>query len=395
MKTKLLIFGITGDLSTRKLLPALHHIVARGDCAPLEIIGISRREVDVSELIEGATKSLDLCQHTRVVTMDVAKASEYQRLKQEIDQQADEQIVVYLSVPPGAAADIVDFLGQADINDSRVKIMFEKPFGYDETSARDFVQRTARYYDEQQIYRIDHFMAKDVAQDVLQLRRDADSRHHVWSSDDVASVTVAAYETLGVEDRAHFYEQTGALRDVLQGHLMQLLSLVLLDPTGDFELEQLPERRLAALEKLAVADPDYAIRGQYQMYGQEVENEGSTIETYVRVKLSSTDERWQGVPLVLETGKRLDRKETTIHVRYHDGTEDVFTEGKRDASFPVADAYERVLIEAMKGNKYIFTTSPEIIRAWQVLGPIQRAWDMNQMPLLEYQQGAQPGTIRP
>lgn len=390
MTTKLLIFGITGDLSRRKLLPALRDIVRSGECEPLSIIGVSRRDVDIQELIEQATGDTELVNRTSVVTMDVANPDDYRRLRDEIALQSDEQLVIYLSVPPSAAADIVDFLGEAKLNTANVKIMFEKPFGFDVTSAHDFIDRTKRYYDEKQIYRIDHYMAKEVALELLRMRSDASHRHHSWSSKTVDHIEVFASETLGVEDRAEFYEQTGALRDVVQGHLLQLLSLVLMDASGEFTLEQLPQRRLAALENLNVADPAESTRGQYEGYDVAVGNPGSRTETFARLTLKSADTRWADVTISVATGKMLAAKTTAVIIYYKDGTTDEFIEGALHTSGErLKDGYERVLVEAIKGQKYIFTTSQEIILAWEIVGRIQEAWAMEDRPLVTYAEGTQ------
>lgn len=388
MKTKLVIFGITGDLSTRKLLPALDEIVKSEACGKLSIIGVSRREVDVAELVQQSTGNDSLAALTNIYTMNLSEPSDYDGLKRHIDLQADEQAVIYLSVPPSAATDIVDFLGKAGINGENVKIMFEKPFGFDLDSAKDMVERTGRYFDESQIYRIDHYMAKEVAAEVLRLRSDAVSAHHSWSNASIEKVEIIASETLGVEDRAAFYEQTGALRDIIQGHLMQLLSLVLLDASHATSLDELPKRRLEALKHLQPIDPGLATRAQYTGYDQAVENPGSTTETFVYTQLESSDPRWHGVPLFLGTGKKLDDKRTAITVTYKDGTKDVLVEGEvgpQNERLP--DAYERVLVEAIQGRKAIFTTSPELLRAWEIVAPLQKEWGMEHSLPKTYPQG--------
>lgn len=388
MKTKLVIFGITGDLSRRKLLPALQSIVESKEFNDLSIIGVSRREVDVPTLIQESTGKDDLVALTRVFTMNLAVAEDYVRLKDDLRAQPDEQVLVYLSVPPSAAADIVDFLGLAEFNTPNVKLLFEKPFGFDLVSAQDFVARTGRYFEESQIYRIDHYMAKEVAAEVIRLRSNAEHHSHKWGSESVESVEIIASEKIGIEDRANFYEETGALRDFIQGHLMQLLSLVLMDLRPPFTIDDLADRRLEALNKITFADPARAKRAQYQGYGEEVANPGSLTETFASVALASTDENWNGVSLRLTTGKNLDKKQSVIIIRYKDGTEDIFEEGKVvSQDIRLQDAYERVLVEAIRGRKYIFTTSPEIIRSWQILAQIQENWGMDNTPLALYAPG--------
>lgn len=394
MHTKLVIFGITGDLSRRKLLPALDAIVKIQAAPDLSIVGVSRREVDVPELIRAATGDDRLSSHTTVVTMNLAHADDYGRLREQLALRDDEQAVIYLSVPPGAAADIADFLGEAGLNGPNVKLLFEKPFGFDLASAKDFIERTGRYFKEQQIYRIDHYMAKEVAIGVLELRSNAGSRHHAWSTDMVEAVEVTAAETLGIEDRAEFYEQTGALRDVIQGHLMQLLSLVLMKPVEHNQLEGLPAARLEALRQLDVADPVTAVRAQYEGYDDEAQNPGSTVETFVSLDLKSNDPRWAGVQLRLLTGKQLHEKRTAISISYRDGSKDTFVEGDMASTFDgLSDAYQRVLVAAVNSEEYLFTTAPEILRSWEILADVQQAWAMEDRPLHRYEKSAHAATI--
>ena len=382
MKTQLVIFGITGDLSRRKLLPALESIIKTGDFDDLSIIGVSRREVDVNELV-GAYP--ELVPRTTLYTMDLAEASDYQKLKTHLEAGNVDQTLFYLSVPPGASADIVDFLGMAGLNSPEYKILFEKPFGFDLASAKEFIARTGRYFSEDQLYRIDHYMAKEIAIELRRLRQDAENQHHHWNNQSVKAITVVATEKIGIEGRAQFYEQTGALRDFVQGHLMQLLSLVLIqNPTPD----HLPQQRLKALEMLQTVNPAHATRAQYEGYQEEVNNPGSQTETFVAFAFGSDDPAWQGVPIRLVTGKALHEKRSYVSVEYKDGTEDVFDEAelmKRDGTH--LDAYERVLMEAITGKKDIFTSSEEVIRSWEILAPLQQAWAMDSEPLPLYKPG--------
>lgn len=384
MKTKLVIFGITGDLSRRKLLPALDHILARDDY--ISIIGVSRREVDVPALLQGSIGHDSFADRVSVFTMDLATASDYVGLKDFVDLQPDEQVLIYLSVPPSAAADIVDFLGQAGLNASNVKLLFEKPFGFDLESAQDYISRSAQYYEESQIYRIDHYAAKEIAQEVV--RRRAEPGHD-WNATTVASVDVVAAEAIGIEDRAGFYEETGALRDFIQGHLMQLLALVLMPIPADFDAEQLSLYRIQALDALNPANPLETVRAQYEGYQDEVKNEGSLTETFVSMMLHSNDSAWKGVPLRLITGKSLNEKRSYIKLTHTDGTETVLEEGKvPSGEVMFSDAYERVLVQAIDGNKSIFTTSPELLRAWEIVRPVQDAWNMDNTPLQKYAPGS-------
>ncbi len=383
MKTKLVIFGITGDLSRHKLLPALEQVIGTGEFDELSIIGVSRRQVDLGELLKDVPHLQD---RTTIYEMNLADEAAYRGLKGYMALHEDEQALIYLAVPPSATSQIVDFLAEAGLNAPNIKLLFEKPFGFDLASAQDLIDRIAEHYSEDQIYRIDHYMAKEVASEVIKLRTSAKKERHAWNNQSIASVAVVASETLGVEHRAHFYEQTGALRDVVQGHLLQLLSLVLMDIPDNYAMENLPAYRLAALAQLDPVNPQQTVRAQYEGYQVEVQNVGSSTETFVSMSLTSSDPEWQGVELRVATGKALGDKETSITVTYQDGTNDVFQEDTMPTK-RLPGAYERVLIDAIDGRKSIFTTSPEIIRAWEILAPLQQHWSMDQAPLTTYQKG--------
>jgi len=385
MKTKLVIFGITGDLSRRKLLPALSEIVATGDFEDLSIVGVSRGDVVIPELL---ADQLNLTDRTNIFKMDLAEAGDYRKLSDYLALETDEQALMYLAVPPSAATDIVEFLGQAGLNTPSVKILFEKPFGFDLESAKDAIERTNRYFNDDQLYRIDHYMAKEVAQEIIKLRNNAENHQHGWSNLSVKEIEVVASEKIGVEGRGKFYEQTGALRDFLQGHLMQLLSLVLMDiPAGTSESD-IPKYRLEALEYVKAADPELAHRAQYKGYQKEVGNPGSLTETFASVELTSVHPRWKGVKIQLATGKALDEKRAFVAITYADDSQDTFEEVTVNDQMRLPDAYERVLVDAINGQKGIFTTSPEVIRAWEILAPVQEAWSLDDHPLPLYSPGA-------
>ncbi len=422
MKTKLLIFGITGDLSTRKLLPALQEIIATGDFDNLSIIGVSRREVEVNGLLEQSLGDTQLADRISIVTMNLAEGGDYARLKEEVALQNDEQLVVYLSVPPMAATQIVDFMGEAGINTPSVKILFEKPFGIDLISAQDVIQRTARYYTEDQLYRIDHYLAKEMAQNIVVFRGSNALLANIWNNNFIQSIEVVASETIGIEGRGQFYEQTGALRDVVQGHLMQLLALTLMDIPHDFDWQQLPELRLRALEQLRPADPEKAYRAQYIGYQEEAENPGSLTETFVGLELASDQPRWLDVPIRLVAGKALDKKTTEIRIhlkKLHEaqsntivfriqpdegidmefftkrpGYDRTFETRHLALTFPedtkLPDAYEQVLVDAIRGEKNLFTSSEEVLRSWEILAPVQAAWSMDDQPIRQYSPGTYP-----
>ena len=415
MKTKLVIFGITGDLSKRKLIPALRKIIAKKTVKNLEIIGISRRETDIAELVGD-----NLSKVTTLVTMDLTDVSEYKSLKRKIAPKKDEQTLIYLSVPPTVATRIANYLGEAGINGESVRLLFEKPFGLDLESAKDMVERTSKYFTESQMYRIDHYLAKEMAQNIVAFRANNAIFRQLWGGNGIERIEIRAFETIGIVWRAQFYEQTGALRDVLQGHLMQLLALMLMDVPSRLDWSLVPDLRLQALRRIAPADPAKSLRAQYREYRQEVDLPTSQVETFVSVELESSASNWENVPLVLMTGKALDRKETEITVYFKKGSaeqsntlrfkiqpdegveinlftkkpgyERVLESQKLSYSYPedadLPEAYEQVLVDAITDRKTIFTTSQEIIESWRILQPILTDWAFEKDDILLYEQGS-------
>jgi glucose-6-phosphate 1-dehydrogenase len=311
-------------------------------------------------------------------------------------------------------------MGQAKINTSNVKILFEKPIGIDLQSAEDIIARTARYYTEEQLYRIDHFLAKEMAQNIVAFRGGNALFGHIWDNNSIEKIEVVASEKIGIEGRAHFYEQTGALRDLVQGHLMQLLALTLMDIPADFNWDTLPQMRLAALKSIQPADPAIAIRAQYEGYLDEVGSTNSRTETFVSLQLGSTAPQWQNVPMYLITGKALREKTTEVRIHFrkfheaqsnclilriqpNEGVEiDLFTKTpgydrqfemqKLQFSYPehtrLPDAYEQVIVDAIHSRKSLFTSSNEVLRSWQILQPVQTAWNIGQASLGTYPQGS-------
>lgn len=425
MKTKLLIFGITGDLSARKLLPALRRIIGTGDYNDLSIIGVSRREVNIAELLETALGSTELTDKIEIVTMDLEKASDYEMLRDRIALEDDEQLLVYLSVPPQAATDIVDCMGVAGLNTPNVKILFEKPFGMDLVSAKQVIARTARYFHEDQLYRIDHFLAKEMAQNIVAFRARNALFGHLWNNQAIKMIEVLAAEKIGIEGRTHFYEQTGALRDIVQGHLMQLLALTLMEIPDELNWNELPALRMAALAQLEPARPELAVRAQYEGYLAEVDNPTSHTETFVSLQLLSRAPRWKDVPLVLTTGKALNEKTTEVRIhfrKYHEsqsnclilriqpnegveielftkkpGYERGFEAQLLNFTYPddtvLPDAYEQVIVDAIKSRKSLFTGSDEVLRSWEILEPVQTAWQNEESPLPHYRSGSSTSDI--
>lgn len=404
MKTTLVIFGITGDLSRRKLLPALANIIEAGEVNDLSIVGVSRRSIEQFEVL-GEHHGM-LSGTTTLFRMDLDNGDDYVRLREYIATDEAQQVLFYLSVPPESASGIIENLGVAGLNGPRNKLLLEKPFGRDLSSAQAMIEHTADYFRESQIYRIDHYLAKEMAQNIITFRARNAIFSYLWSSQYIERIEVVALERLTIEGRGAFYEQTGALRDLVQGHLLQLLALTLAPLPDDLNWDSLPTRRQAALDAIIPADPTKAVRAQYQGYRNEVENQESLVETFVSLELRSSDPSWQGIPLALTTGKALSRKKTEVRVhfrRHHEfqsnyllfkiqpgegisidlvtkkpGYDREVEHQKLSYMYPtderLPDAYEQVLVDAISSHKSLFATSGEVLRAWEIVAPLQQVW---------------------
>ena len=405
MKTKLVIFGITGDLSRRKLIPALQRILLTDSGSGLSLYGVSRREVDTQELLGSLAGS------TQMITMNVAEPEDYKKLFKSLDVQDDEQILVYLSVPPSASDQIVMLLGQNGFSDRRVKLLLEKPFGVDFESAEEMNDHLLDHFEESQLYRIDHYMAKEMAQNIIAFRADNAIFAHVWNKNAIERVTVGAYESIGIEGRSVFYEQTGAMRDVLHVHLLQLLSLILMDIPEDVTYAKIPTYRLKALAQIPPVKEGDVMRGQYVGYREEVGNDQTTTETYVTTTLYSEDDNWKDVPLILRTGKSLHTKSTEITVEFkrtranqanklvfriqpfegveielhtkRPGYDRIMETRSLSFKYPedldLPDAYEQVIVDAIYSRKSLFTSSDEVLASWRILEPALKDWSMEKV----------------
>jgi glucose-6-phosphate 1-dehydrogenase len=425
MSTKLIIFGITGDLSTRKLLPALAQIINTGKFDDMSVIGVSRRDIDIPELLQNSLGANNLESRVQGFTMDMSSSEDYARLKDFVALGDSDQAIIYLSVPPSATSQIIELLGQSGLNSSNVKLLLEKPFGVNLTSAHDMIDHVAKYFEESQVYRIDHYLAKEMSQNIVAFRSGNALFDHIWDNGLIERIEVAAIEKIGIEGRAEFYEQTGALRDIVQGHLMQLLSLTLMDTPDAMEWDDVPALRFDALRDVSSADPNLSLRGQYETYKDEVGNQNSIVETFVSLELRSTNPKWQNVPLILTTGKALNEKSTEVRVFFrknrdaqtnclifkiqpHEGveielaikkpgydrefeTKKLSFEYPEDVSLP--DAYEQVIVDATLSRKSLFASSAEVIRAWEILQPVQDAWLESGDNLRRYESGSTPESI--
>ncbi len=435
----IVIFGITGDLSARYLLPSLYHLFKDGLMpANTEIVGITRSQTTVEQLFERVEVCVnevdkvcdpvalaDMRQHTSMLTMDLEDPAAYDTLRQKLDGIEDAKgqclnRLYYLSIPPAAYDDVVRLLGERGLNTScqhgraATRLLVEKPFGYDLPSAKHLIAETAKSFSEEQLFRIDHYLAKQTVRRILKFRLENPGLEALWNGQHIAGVDIVAKEKIGVEGRAGFYEPLGALRDFIQSHLIQLMGLVAMDLPGRLESELIHADKQALLEKAKPVPADkvaeQALRGQYQGYPEEVKNPDSTTETYAAVTLFVTSDRWQGVPFRLATGKALDERLGEITVNFKPAGQlrfriqpdetiaadevvaklvgNVVTEPGAGAEPGHPDAYERVLLDAIRGDHTLFATSQEVLAGWRALQPVIEAWQKSAEDLVIYQPGS-------
>lgn len=436
LPTILVIIGITGDLSKRKLLPAITQIAGAGALPDqFRIVGITRRSVLVDDILDPDQDNEYVKDHLQMFKMDLANADDYAGLKKYLDdiessfgQKA--QRLFYLSVPPQFSRPIVERLGQSGFGDDKsTKILLEKPFGVDLDSARELIDETRQHFDEKQLYRIDHYLAKEMAQNLIVFRNDNTLFKQTWNSNHIERIEIVASEKIGIEGRADFYEQTGALRDLVQSHLLQLAALVLMDLPATIAMNAVPEQRLKALRQLAIMNNDAGMvvrRGQYDGYRQDAGNERSMTETYVDVTLVSSDVRWQDVPIRIMTGKAMAEKATYIRIIYRKtgqneanelvislqpnegvalqlwtkvpGYDHKLEKHSLDIAFKdhfpqLPEAYEQVLLDAIRGVHTLFASSDEVVETWRIIDPIQQQWQMNDDDLVTYKPGADIASV--
>jgi glucose-6-phosphate 1-dehydrogenase len=420
--TVLVIFGITGDLSHRYLLPALNEICAAGKLPEeFKIIGVSRRPITKEDLFRSNEQNLQ--QYGVPLQMDVENLDSYNVLKNKIDEissgfKGSAEIIYYLSVPPNGVLPIIEKLGASELNPPNAKLLLEKPFGTDLESAQELISETSKHFPEKQVYRIDHYLAKEMAQNIAVFLGSNTLFRSVWNNQFIEKIEIVAAEQISIEGRANFYDSTGALRDIVQSHLMQLAALTLMEPCNKiFDFEEMPSRRLNALKNLKADESHPFVRGQYAGYINEVQNHQSTTETFAAITLVSNDPRWRGVPISLATGKNLNEKLTEIRVYFKkmEETEEnllilriqpreaiviqvwvkqpgyerrllnIPHELTYDKHFDhLPDAYEQVLVDAMRSNHSLFAGSDEVLESWRILKPVQQKWLANKEKLIIY-----------
>ena len=428
------LVGATGDLSRRKLLPGLFRLCSSGFIPGCRIIGVSLDELNSHGFRKIAREALDQFSGRKVDEADwaafsgtlnyVSMSAGSGALKAaveaaELSLASKSRRVHYLSVPPSAALPAVRLLAEAGLV-QRSRIIMEKPFGTDLASAVSLNAKLHEVFAEEQIFRIDHFLGKEAAQNILAFRFANGLFEPIWNRNFIDHVQIDVPETLGLGTRSGFYEATGAFRDMVVTHLFQILAFVAMEPPTALEPAPISEEKNKVFRSMSVIDPRNVVRGQYSGYRSEegVDPESDT-ETFIALKCAIDNWRWAGVPFFLRTGKRLAEGQRIISLAFREPPKSMFpvgsgvgAQGPDHLTFDLADAskmslsfygkrpgpgmrldklslqfamhdtgligdvleaYERLILDAMRGDHTLFTTAEGIERLWEVSIPLLEA----------------------
>jgi glucose-6-phosphate 1-dehydrogenase len=458
----LVIFGASGDLTSKKLIPALYALAVRRLLPDrFAIVGAARSDETDDQFkarMEQAVKDHArdpfedeawerLSSGMRYVTLDFADEKAEDALRDTL-LALDKEMgtlgnrVYYFAVPPSAIGTLVAQIAERRVAEGWIRLIIEKPFGHDLASARQLNAQIQEHYSESEVFRIDHYLGKETVQNMLALRFANGIFEPIWNRQFIDHVQITVAESIGIEGRAGYYEQAGAIRDIFQNHLLQLVAVTAMEPPIDFTADSVRNEKVKVLKSIHTPGPKHVVRGQYGagfIEGEEVQGyreeegvaPGSLTETFVAGKLFVDNWRWADTPFYVRMGKRLARRETTIAIQFkrapHPPFEDTAGEGLRPnvllihvqpnegislaigAKVPgqgmtirtvhmdflyggafregLPDAYERLILDAMLGDATLFTRSDEIEEQWALVDAIVGFWKRDRPAFPNYAAG--------
>jgi glucose-6-phosphate 1-dehydrogenase len=462
MKT-LLLFGATGDLSRRMLLPSLFGLDADGLLpADLAIIGTARTEGDdawfrekaalaLAEFVDADRRKPELMERflarLKYRAADVSTAAPFAGLAEAVGDTAPKDLSIFLSTAPSLFGPTIDGLAKAGLAGDRARLALEKPLGYDLASSRAINDAVAAVFPENRTFRIDHYLGKETVQNLLALRFANTLFEPLWNSQGIEHVQITVAETVGLEGRLGFYDDAGALRDMVQNHMLQLLALTAMEPPSRFDATSVRDEKVKVLRSLRPIDADtartHSVIGQFEAgsiagkpvagYAEELGRASGT-ETFVALKVHVDNWRWRRVPFYLRTGKRLAKRRTEIFIQFNSVPHSMFTgpgaalqpnkliiglqpeetislrlmakepglgrsgirlrEAPLDVSLPNAFsearrriAYERLLLDLMDGDPTLFVRRDEVEAQWTWIDAIRAGWAANGMTPRGYAAG--------
>jgi glucose-6-phosphate 1-dehydrogenase len=430
MNKAMIIFGSTGNLMYKKLIPAIHQLTQKKLIKDdFKIYAIARTKQDLDRYINQAKDKVKeyvdwdkIKSMMEYIVFDVNELEDYKALNKKMEDQNFDDISIYLALPPSLfpiVAKGVSLSGLISKEDKHKRIVFEKPFGENLESAKSINRILWNYFNESQIYRIDHYLGKEMIQNILVVRYANIIFEKVWSNDTIESITILSKEEEGVLSRGGYYDKIGALKDMLQSHLLQMAALVLMNKPKQFDSESIKDEKVKIFESLKLDD---LVLGQYEGYKEtEKVNPDSKTETFAYAKVFVNDERWQGVPIHFITGKKLDEKRSEIIIHFKEGEKlgkffpntnplsdqlIIKVSPKEGVEFRFSvkevglsndlkpavldychnckalentpEAYERLLLDMMNDQRTLFTRWDEIEYTWKFIDSIKN----NQSPMI-------------